>query len=57
MLGFTLGTGRLKMIIQRKLQIKIFRTGKLNSYYKLLKMLVKTNEQTKTRIRIWKTSA
>jgi len=57
MLGFTVGTGRLKMIIQRKLQIKIFRTGKLNSYYKLLKMLVKTNEQTKTRIRIWKTSA
>ena len=56
MLGFTVGTGRLKMIIQRKLQIKIFRTGKLNSYYKLLKMLVKTNEQTKTRIRIWKTS-
>lgn len=56
MLGFTVETGRLKMIIQRKTQIEIFRIGKLNSYYKLLKMFVKTNEQTKTRIGIWKTS-
>jgi hypothetical protein len=44
MLGFFVEIGGLKTVIQRIVQIKIFRTGKLSSY-KFLKMVVET--QTK----------